>query len=229
MSPTSLTYGNDPDQVYERYGLPNAERPTVVLIHGGYWRSQHDREHMRRTAEELSNLGWSVVLAEYRRSPHLPAETLQDIDSLLATLAPEHLVLTGFSVGGQLALLCASKHLHIRQVITLAPVTDLVATEHERLGEDAVRDWLHEPASNHPELNPTFSRPISIPIIVFHGTDDARVPISHSRKYVHGRLDLGEDIRLFEIAGAGHFELVDPHHPFFLEFVRELEKIEPLP
>ena len=177
---------------------------------------------MRACAEELSNQGWPVVLAEYRRSPHPPMETIFDIDRLLTALAPEPLILIGFSVGGLLALLTASKYSHIRQVIALAPVTDLVATQDEGLGEDAVHEWLHEPASDHPDLNPTFSPPVDIPIVIFHGTDDARVPIAHSRKYLQNRLGFSEDIRLIEVAGAGHFDLVDPHHPYFLDLVRML-------
>ncbi len=209
--------------MYERFGGSSDGHSTLVLVHGGYWRAQHDREHMRPLALALAKLGWSVVLAEYRRSPYLPRETLFDINALLAALVAEPLILIGFSVGGQLALLTAGEHPNVQEVIALAPVTDLVATEKEELGEGAVRDWLHEPAQEHPDLDPSLSGSLGIPVTIFHGTSDVRVPIDHSRRYAQTQLKSGSNIRLKEIAGGGHFDLVDPLHPYFIELVETLE------
>ncbi len=222
MLSTSLSYGSAPEQMYERFGSSSDGRATIVLIHGGYWRAQHDREHMRPLALTLAELGWPVVLAEYRRSPHLPHETLIDINALLTALSAETLILIGFSVGGQLALLTSGKHANIQQVIALAPVTDLVATEKEELGEGAVGDWLHAPARNHPELDPTFSGSFTFPVTIFHGTSDVRVPIDQSRRYTKAQSQSGSKIRLIEIEGGGHFELVDPSHPYFVELLNAL-------
>jgi len=179
---------------------------------------------MRPMAEALAKLGWPVVLAEYRRSPHPPESTVEDINTLLSKLSAEPLVLIGFSVGGQLALLTASKHPSISQVIALAPVTDLVATEREGLGENAVREWLHESADQCPDFDPSQADLPVIPVSVFHGTADVRVPFEHSTRFVKSVTPKLPAIHLFEIDGAGHFDLLDPTHAYFAQMVHQLEQ-----
>ena len=43
-----------------------------------------------------------------------------------------------------------------------------------------------------------------------HGASDDVVPPAFSRDYVSAKQKMKEDARLVEIAGAGHFEVVDP-------------------
>jgi pimeloyl-ACP methyl ester carboxylesterase len=43
-----------------------------------------------------------------------------------------------------------------------------------------------------------------------HGTADDVVPPALSYDYVSAKKKMKEDARLLEIAGAGHFDLVDP-------------------
>lgn len=224
MSPTSRTYGVHPDQMYEIFEGKGPDKPTLVLLHGGYWRAQHDREHLRPLALALHALGWPVILAEYRRSPHSPHETVSDIETLINVLAPQQVVVIGFSVGGQLALLTSGHHDHIQQVIALAPVTDLVTSEMEDLGEGAVRTWLNESAFSHPELDPLRSTPIRSQLTIFHGSDDVRVPLEHSRRYLAHCHELGAEPELIEITGAGHFDLIDPLHPYFEKLVNVLNR-----
>jgi pimeloyl-ACP methyl ester carboxylesterase len=43
-----------------------------------------------------------------------------------------------------------------------------------------------------------------------HGAEDDVVPVAFSQNYVQAKVKTKEDARLVEIAGAGHFEVVDP-------------------
>jgi hypothetical protein len=46
-----------------------------------------------------------------------------------------------------------------------------------------------------------------------HGTDDDRVPCQMSRDYAAHAAAAGDDVVLDELAGRGHFELIDPLSP----------------
>ena len=126
VTTSSIKYGDDLDQVLEFYGESNLGKPTIVLLHGGYWRNLFDREHMRPLAVALAKSGFNVVLPEFRRVAGDPETTIRDLVFALSTLEDQRLTLIGYSSGGHLALLLADKFPTIRKVIGLAPVTDLV-------------------------------------------------------------------------------------------------------
>ena len=43
------------------------ETPLVVLLHGGFWKSEWDRRHTRPMARALAEAGCTVATPEYRR------------------------------------------------------------------------------------------------------------------------------------------------------------------
>jgi hypothetical protein len=45
---------------------------------------------------------------------------------------------------------------------------------------------------------------------LIHGASDDTVPPAFSRDYVAQKQSAGEDVHLVEIAGADHFDLIDP-------------------
>jgi acetyl esterase/lipase len=204
------SYGPGPDQFIERITHTDSGNPLVVAIHGGYWKPEHDREHMRPLSKALAESGLDVALVEYRRIPGDPDATIADIKEILSSLSPRRLVLLGFSAGGQLALIAAPDCDRVDAVIALAPVTDLVRSEREELGESAVKNWLGQTAIDRSDLDPTSITSFDIPIRIFHGIDDQRVPIEHSRDYVEKMQELDIDAQLMELPGLGHFELMDP-------------------
>ena len=60
---------------------------------------------------------------------------------------------------------------------------------------------------------------------VLHGGNDDIVPLEISRRYVAAAKKSGDDSKLIEVAGAGHFELIDPRSsawPVVKEAVLEL-------
>src|SRR5258708_19203452 len=63
-----LAYGPEYLQFGELY-LPAAPgpHPTVILIHGGYWRARYGPDLMRDLAGDLATRGYAASNIEYRR------------------------------------------------------------------------------------------------------------------------------------------------------------------
>jgi acetyl esterase/lipase len=112
VQPThSVSYGNASDQVIDFYLPETTSKPLVVLVHGGFWRSEYDRKHLSPLAKALADSGWPVALIEYRRIIGNPDATLQDAQNAMAKLTEDFgsTILLGHSAGGHLALLVGSK------------------------------------------------------------------------------------------------------------------------
>lgn len=206
---SSIKYGDDPDQILEFYGESALAKPTIVLIHGGYWRNLFDREHMRPFAVALAKAGFSVVLPEFRRIAGDPDTTLRDLAFALSTLEDQKLALLGYSSGGHLALLLADKFPTVTKVIGLAPVTDMVESQRLELGRGAVHEWLGRDASLRPELDPMVRPPIKAETIFIHGNLDERVPLHLTQRYVERMKDQGKSIALEVLPGTSHFEMMN--------------------
>lgn len=191
----TISYGDAVDQVIEFYGDSG---PLVTLIHGGYWKPSNNREHMRALAAKLSESGFRVANIEYRRDPGNPQKLFDDVDNALAKLT-ESLAIIGFSVGGQIALVSKS---NVHKLILLAPVTDLLRTKAEDLGENAVRNFFGEVELS--KFDP-MARTYNQHIYILHGDKDDRVPLQHSRDFAKEK-----GASLMEISGADHFALLDP-------------------
>ena len=208
-----LTYGDEPDQIIEFFGTSG---PIVVSIHGGYWRSIHNREHMRALAAKIASSGFQVANIEYRREALAPEKTFNDIKDALNKLS-NPIAVIGFSVGGQLALIGAHDTGLIEKLILLAPITDLQRTKRESLGESAVTAFFGEQdLSSFDPLQRNYKSTIHI----IHGDADSRVPIEHSRDFV--KLKGGT---LNELPGIDHFGVIDPNGRAFEEVLKILTKL----
>ena len=188
-------YGEHPDQVIDFLGV---DGPLVTLIHGGYWKPVHTREHMQPLAAALVQKGFRVANIEYRREPGNPKATLDDVNSALKQLE-ESIAIIGFSVGGQLASIANSK---AHKLILLAPVTDLERTKRERLGEDAVINAFGD--IELAEFDP-MQRSYDAHLYIIHGDADDRVPLSHSRDFAKSK-----GASLMEVSGGDHFAMINP-------------------
>lgn len=206
--PATLTYGPHPDHIAEVYG--HVDAPAIVLVHGGYFRPSIDRGHARLTASVLGGSGWQVVLPEYRRVPGDPGAStadLADLDAHLRRLGVGVLGWVGHSAGGTLALLRGlSTTLPPIRAVGLAALTDLAAARTAGLGDGAVDDWVG--ATSLPEVDPR-SRLDAHPdpraaagrLLLLHGDADETVDPAQATA-----LDVPHEI----LAGAHHFDLVDP-------------------
>ena len=215
----TFSYGEHEDQIIDFYLSLESTKPTIVLIHGGYWRPEYDRKDLAPLAQKFTELGWPVALIEYRRIIGNPDAAMSDVVSAIEELINQNrkLILIGHSAGGHLALLAANK-LDVLGVIALAPVTDLVKAEELDLDEGAVSDFLGGPASLRVDLDPIRQPALTVPTTLIHGVLDIRVPVAFSRDYVAKAAS--SNIKLIELENVGHFELIDPRQ-MILELILE--------
>jgi acetyl esterase/lipase len=233
-----IRYGPGPEQIADlRLPLRRVPVSTVVLLHGGFWRSGYDRNHVRPMADGLAEAGYAVATPEYARTGAGGGwpSTFDDVRLAVARL-PElvgdsvgcnDVVLVGHSAGGHLALWCAGLDLldAYAGVVALAPVADLVAAFRLDLDGGAVRALL----GGSPEQVPDHydaADPSRLPVptgrvVVLHGEEDAQVPVAGSIRYAD---HTGADLRL--LPGVEHFGLIDPTSaawPAVLSAVRSVQ------
>ena len=221
-------YGDDADQVADLYlpaGDSGTDRPTVLLVHGGFWRPEYDRVHLRPMAHALALAGNRVVLVEYARRPGDPDAGLADLGAALtglpATLADSGVVAVGHSAGGHLALLLAAQSsTPLVGCLALAPVADLSRAQALDLDGGAVRAYLGGDAAMRPDLDPC-QRPSLVPVTVLHGVADSVVPIALAESYC-----AQQPARLVR-ADCAHFEPIDPTSPAWPAVLRELAALAP--
>lgn len=124
----------------------------------------------------------------------------------------------GHSAGAQLALCLAAHDAGVTRVVSLAGVVDLRRAHQLRLSNDAVVEFLRgtpaEVPDHYREADPA---ELSIPLArqwLIHGSTDDEVPPDFSRDYVSAKQKRSgkakEDVHLFEIPSAGHFDVIDP-------------------
>lgn len=199
----TASYGTDPEQVGD---LRRGERGLVVLVHGGFWRHEWERDSMETLAVDLSRRGINTWNIEYRRlgtGGGWP-ESFEDVVSAI-DFGPQlgfgdaPTVVIGHSAGGYMSMWAATQSTRRpRLVISMAAASDLQTHANSGLyGADEVRILIDSGA-------PTSAHPGSVNTVLVHGTGDRHVPHQHS-------LGLAERSGLDLISvDTGHFQLLDP-------------------
>ncbi len=227
-----VSYGNDPNQFFD-LRLPkgkNGLHPLVMNVHGGFWRAKYGLEHAGHLCGALTSAGFVTANIEYRRIGNDGGAwpgTFEDVRSAFGYLRqnarqlgfdPLKTVVMGHSAGGQLALCLAGHERAVHSVISLAGVVDLQRAFQLHLSNDAVVEFLRgtpkEVPDHYREADPM---QLSIPQArqwLIHGSLDDTVPCNFSRDYVTLKDKRAgaekEEVHLLEIAGASHFDLIDP-------------------
>ena len=198
--------------------------PCIMLIHGGFWKSEYTSELMRPIAEDLAEAGIAAWNIEFKRwnneETGVWMDTLSDVLrawgqlALLPGIDIMRSMVMGHSAGGQLALLIAAKAERKPWLaIAQAPITDLVGADHAKLSDDgdAVRKWIgcapEEDESLWSNLNPVDNPPIA-PVLLIHGEDDDEVPIEQSETYARVMNAKGSDVQKVWLPG-NHYSIID--------------------
>ena len=197
-----------------RYG-PHAEnvgdlrigkRGLIVLIHGGFWRQEWQRDSTESLAVDLTKRGFNTWNIEYRRIGNGGGWPGSAHDVLMALefaprlgLEVNELAIVGHSAGGHLALWSARRsRTEISQVVAMAPIADL--ERHAKSDIDGATEAQYLLDSGAPPA----SDPGDVATILVHGDGDRHVPQEHSSELA---IQQGLDLITFP---GGHFDLLDP-------------------
>ena len=237
---TRESYGELPRQVGEWWvppagSSPTGLLPTVVLVHGGYWRSGFGLSLEDAVAADLAGRGFLVWNVDYRPSSDPWPATLSDVALAFDHTAKgryadrvdrDRLAVVGHSAGGHLALWLASRaRVPVggpgarptlpapTLVVAQAPVAGLAEGALLGLGGGAVQALLGGTPTSVPEryaaADPSALLPTGVRSVLVHADDDDLVPISQSTGYVAAATAAGDDSRLVRVNG-GHFGHLDP-------------------
>ncbi|ODT95297.1 MAG: esterase [Pseudonocardia sp. SCN 72-86] len=232
-TPTRLDYGTDPAQFVE-LTLPaeTGPRGTVVVIHGGFWRSRYDLALGRPLAAALAAAGYAAWNIEYRRvgtGGGWPA-TFDDVAAAVDLLADQEwldadrVVAVGHSAGGHLAAWLAARpglpagvpgadpRVRLRGAVSQAGVLDLVDAVRNGVGRGAVEDLLGGLPGDAPYdlASPAERLPVGVPVVCVHGDADVNVPLRQSERYVAAAQAAGDPAELVVLPGVEHFAVIDP-------------------
>lgn len=245
--PQSYAYGVSGAQHGELH-LPDRDDPlgTVVVIHGGFWRSAYGLELGRPLAADLAGLGYVAWNLEYRRVgggggwPGTFDDVAAGIDHL-AVLAERYpidlgrVVAVGHSAGGQLAVWAAARAglpdgapgarpvVRLAGAVSQAGVLDLRRAADRGTGGTAVQDFLgaDSGADRYALASPIERVPIGVPVRCVHAVEDANVPMEQSERYVAAASAAGDDATVVRLPGD-HFVHVDPSSPAWRTVVEAL-------
>ncbi len=242
--PEKVAYGPESLQFGDLY-VP-AERPgphpTVILIHGGFWRNMYNLTLMNALAEDLTTRGIAAWNIEYRRVgdpgggwPNSLLDVAAAADHLRA-LAPQYaldltrVIAMGHSAGGHLALWLAGRQripqdsplagsdaqapLRLAGAISQAGAVDLLLSWRLKLGNNAAGELLGGSPTEYPERYAAASPAALLPL---------GVPVA----LVHGTADdivplrVSEEYMLAALAAGDQVNLIE------LEGVDHLALINP--
>lgn len=249
-APERRTYG-DHEDAYGDLWLPaeaEAPVPVVVLVHGGFWQAGFGLDLMDGLAASVAAAGWAAWNVEYRRvgaGGGYP-ETFDDVAAAVDHLAEgdlpldlERVAIVGHSAGGQLAAWAASRSSLPAGVPWSAPavrpglavpqagVLDLVDCAEAGFGGSACVELVGGLPTEVPEryarTSPLALAPPGAAVLAVHGTADRIVPIDQSERYVAAVVAAGGDAELQAVAGADHFDVIDPAHASWQLVLEALE------
>lgn len=128
----------------------------------------------------------------------------------------KRVVAAGHSAGGQLALwLAAQQVVDLRGVIPLAAVSDLRRAYALQMNGGVVGELMggspDRASQRYAAADPMELLPIPPPQRVVHGTADDIVPFDMSQRFTKA----SKNSKLVALAGAGHFDLIDPRSKFW--------------
>lgn len=215
----TLRYGPHPANVAD---LRRGRLGVVVLVHGGFWRHEWERDTMETLAVDLTRRGFTTWNVEYRRlgdgggwpgSAHDVTTALDHIPQL--GLAEPVAAIIGHSSGAPLALWSSSRsRVTISAAVLLAPLTNLRAHAGSGLeGAAEARSFLEARAPEVFLPDPTRRT------LVVNGKSDRLVPEEHS---------VPADDREVETVAVpgGHFDLLAPKGEHWERAIRFIEQTD---
>ena len=188
-------------------------RGSVVYLHG----VADNRRSARKVISRFLPRGFDVVAYDSRANGESTGEACtygfyekQDLQGVIALLAPGPVVLAGGSLGAAVALQAAVGDPRVSAVVAVETFSDLrtIATERAPsfFSNAAIRrglalaEWLGRFTVD--DVSPVRSAAsLTIPVLLVHGDADTETPTAHSRRVAAA---LAGPQRLLLVPGAGH-------------------------
>jgi acetyl esterase/lipase len=233
-------YGTDPEHVGDlRLPPAGAGRvPVCVLLHGGHWRENWERDLMDELAVDLTGRGYATWNLGYRRVgpsgggwPATFADVAAGIDHL-ASLADRHcldvgrVALVGHSAGGQLGMWAATRGalapnspgaspaVRPAVVLSLAGVPDLAHSARLGIDQRAVVGMIGGSPAEFPEryahASPAERLPLECPCLLVWGGRDSPDIVEENRLVRAAAKRSGRPLEVLELPEGDHFSVIDP-------------------
>jgi dipeptidyl aminopeptidase/acylaminoacyl peptidase len=215
--------------------------PLIVMPHGGPY--ARDTEEWDWWAQFLADRGYVVIQPNYRGSSGYGTKFTRkgqgqwglamqdDLDDAVTALAaqgiadPKRVCMVGASYGGYAAMRAAQRDgSRYRCAVSYAGVSDLnrmLRFNGNFLGSGARQDWLRQQAGDLKGVSPlNFPEQFSTPILIMHGKEDKRVPVSQSRLMAKRLKEAGKNVTYIEQPKGDHHFTREADR---LQFLKELE------
>jgi len=221
---TEIPYGADPQQRLDVYlpDKPTQPRPLVVFWYGGRW-TTGDKSDYRFVGAALAELGYAVVLPNYRHYPQVKMPGFMDDAARAALWAVDHagelgadphrLYLMGHSAGAHMAALVALDHRYFIAAAGRAPpIAGVVGLsgpyDFLPLLDADVKD-MFGPPELYPESQPiNYVRAGAPPMLLEHGLKDDLVSPKNSINLAAALRAAGVPVVLKLYPKLGHADTV---------------------
>jgi acetyl esterase/lipase len=229
--------------------------PVVVVVHGGCWLSDYNLTYMAHLSDALTKAGYATWNLEFRRVGNVGGGypgTFLDVakgTDYIRTLAKSYpinkkqVIVLGHSAGGHLALWLAAREnlsrksflytknpLKVKGVVSLAGISDLdtYALEDGSCNK-AVSKLMgglpKDVSERYIQASPMLLAPLKIPVRMIQGDLDPIVPATQATRYAERAKRRDVDTRVTMVQNAGHFDLVAPHSPAWLNVLEAVQSI----
>ena len=193
--------------------------PVVLMIHGGAW-SSGDKWHLHDHARELAQEGYVAITINYRLAPlHKIDKQVDDCRAAMKWLKdasseynfdPQRVAVWGYSAGAHLACMLATcpeeGSLDIDAVIAGGAPCDFEnIPEQSPVLSMVMGGTRKEVPQVYQRVTPlNFVTADCPPALFFHGTKDALVPQSTSRRMHEALQSKGVESEYVSVEGKGH-------------------------
>ncbi|GGD01628.1 alpha/beta hydrolase family protein [Aquisalinus flavus] len=205
--------------------VPDGEGPfpAIVMPHGGP--TARDYWGFDLWVQLFAHHGYAVIQPQYRISTGFGKKHLQDgfgewgmlqqddiddagqylVDQGIAD--PDRLAIMGWSYGGYSSFIGSARDPNpYKCAIPGAGVGDMAQFRAWLYSGGSRNDPLTQYRNTVEGLNPLdLVSSVDVPVLVIHGTEDERVPISHSDKFVAALKREGKEHKYIKLDGANHF------------------------
>lgn len=193
-------------------------RPAVVVLHGWQPAGTNGAALVEGRARRFATDGYVALAVSMRGWPQSGGTDdcgLRQPDDVAAAVAwlrtqpgvlADRVGIVGFSQGGQVALLTATRDRRLAAVVAYFPVTDVAAWKTTTANTDipAYIAAVCEPGGTAARSPLAHAAAIGAPVLLVHGDADTRVPTDQSVR-LHAALQAaGRSSTLFLVPGAQH-------------------------